>query len=138
MPSKPVELHLPIHSDAELLAARQKARQAASELGFGPKDITSIVTSISELARNMLMYAGSGEVIVRGVNGARGIGLEVIARDDGPGIPDLRRALMDGYSTSGGLGMGLPGVRRLMDEFDVQSESGHGTIVTALKWLEGR
>ena len=109
----------------------------AAELGFPITDLVMIATSISELARNIVLYAKRGEVIL-GVTidklGKRGI--VVVARDDGPGIRDVKQAMQSGYSTSGGLGLGLPGVRRLMDDFQIISEPGKGTIVTARKWSQ--
>jgi serine/threonine-protein kinase RsbT len=125
---------VPIRADGDIVVARQKGRVLASRLGFSSSDLTLIATAISELARNILQYAGMGEIVVTHVVGAPRPGLVIIARDKGPGITDLRKALQEGYSTSGGLGLGLPGVRRLMDEFEVASEMGQGTTVTAKKW----
>nr|WP_246345350.1 ATP-binding protein [Conexibacter arvalis] len=102
---------------------------------MGTTDLTLVATAISEIARNITAYAGSGEIVVRPVelNGAHG--LEVVARDAGPGIADVERALQDGYTTGGGLGLGLPGARRLMDEFEIVSQPGVGTTVTMTKWV---
>ena len=125
---------VPIRADGDIVVARQKGRVLASGLGFSSSDLTLIATAISELARNILQYAGMGEIVVFHVVGAPRPGLVIIARDKGPGITDLRKAFQEGYSTSGGLGLGLPGVRRLMDEFEVASEMGQGTTVTAKKW----
>lgn len=130
------ELHHRVDTDEDLLAVRRAVRSIAERLGFGMKDVTSIVTSVSELARNMLVYANGGEMTVRTIAEPSRVGIEIIAADRGPGIADIRRALMDGYSTSGGLGMGLPGVQRLMDTFDIRSETATGTVVTAAMWLE--
>jgi serine/threonine-protein kinase RsbT len=94
-----------------------------------------IVTAVSELGRNILMYAGEGEVVVTTIDGSERRGIVVVARDQGPGIHDLQKAMLDGYSTSGSLGLGLPGVRRLMDEFAIESAPGRGTTVTAKRWL---
>jgi len=94
-----------------------------------------IATAISELARNIVMYAGQGEVIIRSVEISNGKSIVIVARDNGPGIRSVEDALRDGYSTSGGLGLGLPGVKRLMDEFAIESELGQGTMVTIKKWL---
>ncbi|MBI4337358.1 MAG: anti-sigma regulatory factor [Chloroflexi bacterium] len=132
------EVRVPLQSDDDLLVARQVGRRISTELGFRPVDVTCVVTAISELARNILMYAGAGEIVLVPINDASGPGLMVIARDQGPGISDVQKALMDGFSTSGGLGLGLPGVRRLMDEFDIVSEVGHGTTVTVKKWVENK
>jgi serine/threonine-protein kinase RsbT len=106
----------------------------ALQLGFRPTEATLIATAISELARNILLYAKTGEIVLGTVERGERRGLEVIARDRGPGIPDPTRAMEDGYSTSGRLGLGLPGVRRLMDEFELRSAPGEGTTVKAKKW----
>ena len=129
------ETRIPIASDLDIIRARQSGRAAASKLGFSSTDLTLVATAISELARNIVMYAGEGEIILRQVRKAEKHGIVVIARDHGPGIADVARALQDGYSTSRGLGLGLPGIRRLMDEFEVESQLGEGTIVTVRKWL---
>lgn len=125
---------MPIKSDTDIVAARQEGRALASLLGFSSTEATLVATAISELARNIVLYAKRGEVIFRLVEEKGKRGLLVEAHDDGPGIPDIRRALSDGHSTSGGLGLGLPGVRRLMDEFEIVSEVGKGTRVTVKKW----
>ena len=93
-----------------------------------------MATAISELARNIVSYAGQGEIVLRATQNSGSPGVTVIARDDGPGIPSIEQALRDGYSTSGSLGLGLPGVRRLVDEFEIASEVGRGTTVTIRKW----
>ena len=124
-----------IRSDADVVAARQRARALAVGLDMPSTDQTLLATAISEIARNITAYAGNGEVtidVVRDRDGRRGV--RVIARDEGPGIADLERALTDGYTTGGGLGLGLPGARRLVDEFDIQTAVGHGTTVTLVKW----
>jgi len=128
------ETVVPIRVDSDIVAARQHGRALASRVGFSPGEATLIATAISELSRNIVHYATYGEIIVAAVeNGARR-GVVVVARDKGPGIADVRRATAGGYSTSGGLGLGLAGVRRLMDEFDIVSDLGIGTTVTATKW----
>lgn len=123
-----------IASDVDIVAARQSGRELAAILSFSSSDLTVIAAAISEVARNIYAYAGTGEVLVsiEERNGRRGIRIE--ARDDGPGVVDIALALEDGYSTSGSLGLGLPGVRRLMDEFEIHSEPGKGTVVTLWKW----
>jgi RNA polymerase sigma factor (sigma-70 family) len=126
-------LRIPIAADADIVAARGAARELASRLSFGPTELTVIATAVSEVCRNIVRFARSGEVVVELVDGPRR-GIQIVARDSGPGIADLDRALEDGFSTYGGLGLGLPGVRRLMDEFAVASEPGHGTTVTMTKW----
>jgi len=108
----------------------------ATELGFSTGDATLIATAISELARNIVSYARKGQITLKMVNGLNRQGIAVIASDDGPGIADIRQALRDGFSTSGSLGLGLPGVRRLMDEFEITSQPGRGTIVAVKKWRQ--
>lgn len=127
------EVRVPVHSDADIVAARRAAREMASRTGFTGTDLTIIATAVSEVARNIVRFAGTGEVVVSAVDDPRP-GLLVVARDSGPGIADVDQALEDGYSTYHGLGLGLPGARRLMDEFSIASEPGHGTTVTMTKW----
>lgn len=126
-------LRIAIAADPDIVAARGAARELATRLAFGPTDLTVVATAVSEVCRNIVRFAGSGEVVVELVDGPRR-GIRIVARDGGPGIADLDRALGDGFSTYGGLGLGLPGVRRLMDEFAIASEPGHGTTVTMTKW----
>jgi serine/threonine-protein kinase RsbT len=131
------EVGIPVASVADIVVARQKGRALASELGFSATDSTFIATAISELARNIVAYAKRGEIAL-GVleNSSKGPrGLQVVARDEGPGIANVSRALQGGYSSSGSLGLGLPGVRRLMDEFEIVSQVGKGTTVSVKKWL---
>lgn len=128
------ETCIPIESDLDIVQARQTGRTEASKLGFSSTDLTLIATAISELARNIVMYAKKGEIVVRLVQSAEKRGIVVIARDKGPGIADIRQTLQDGFSTSRSLGLGLPGVRRLMDEFEIESQVGLGTVVTIKKW----
>jgi serine/threonine-protein kinase RsbT len=123
-----------IDSDQDIVLARQRGRTLAAELGFSAVDGTLIATAISELARNIVAYAKKGEIRLRVIHGSGRRGIEVVASDQGPGIADIRQALRDGFSTSGSLGLGLPGVRRLMDEFEVVSQPGQGTSVTVKKW----
>ena len=103
-------------------------------MGFSDTDLTLIATAISELSRNIVLYAKSGEIALKSIQQGEKRGIAVIAIDDGPGIPDISRALRDGYSTSRSLGLGLPGVRRLMDEFEITSEVNCGTTVTVRQW----
>jgi serine/threonine-protein kinase RsbT len=133
--SAAIETRIPIGSDLDIIRARQMGRAEATRLGFSSTDLTLVATSISELARNIVMYAGTGEIIIRLVRTAEKRGIVVIAQDRGPGIADVEQALQDGYSTSRSLGLGLPGVRRLMDEFEVESQVGEGTTVTIRKWI---
>ena len=123
-----------IGSDADIVVAREKGRKLAAQCGFPSTDLAVIATAISELARNIVHYAGRGAIILRLVDEKGRRGVEVVAADDGPGIPDVALAMQDGYSTSRSLGLGLPGVRRLMDEFQIASEFGKGTTVTFRKW----
>ncbi len=134
------EVQVPVGRDADVVTARQTGRRIASELGFSSTDATLIATAISEIARNMVKFADRGEIRMRSVSQDDRRGVTIIARDVGQGIPDLGQAMRDGYSTYQGLGLGLPGARRLMDEFDVVTEVGKGTTVTMTKWrpLEGR
>ncbi len=132
------EAQVPIKADADIVLARRSARELAGRLGFSATDQTLIATAVSEIARNIVRFAGSGEVHLELVQEPRR-GLRIVARDTGPGIADVPRALEDGYSTYDGLGLGLPGARRLMDEFSVVSEPQRGTTVTMTKWRsEGR
>jgi serine/threonine-protein kinase RsbT len=130
------EFHVAINSDQDIVIARQKGRAMASELGFSSSDATFISTAISELARNIVSYARKGQITLRAVQGSSRVGILVIASDNGPGIPDIQQALRDGFSTSGSLGLGLPGVRRLMDEFEITSQPGQGTLVAVKKWRQ--
>jgi len=123
-----------INSDQDIVLARQKGRAMAIELGFSSGDATLIAAAISELARNIISYAGEGEILLNVMRGPSVTGMRIIARDEGPGIRDITQALRDGFSTSGSLGIGLPGVRRLMDEFMISSQPGQGTTVTVKKW----
>jgi serine/threonine-protein kinase RsbT len=128
------ELRVAINSDQDIVLARQKGRAMAIELGFSSGDATLIAAAISELARNIISYAGEGEILLNVMRGPSVTGMRIIARDEGPGIRDITQALRDGFSTSGSLGIGLPGVRRLMDEFMISSQPGQGTTVTVKKW----
>ncbi len=123
-----------IRTNADIVIARQLGRTMALTAGFASPEPTLIATAISELARNIVLYARTGEIIVKVLEDGGRCGIRIVAIDDGPGIVDIGRALQLGYSTSGGLGLGLPGVRRVMDEFDIHSEVGIGTRVTVIKW----
>jgi serine/threonine-protein kinase RsbT len=129
---EPIEIV--INNEFDIVLARQKGREVSKELQFGSVDQARITTAISELARNIYLYAGSGQITISILeeNGRRGI--HISAADNGPGISDIRMVLQDGYSTSGGLGAGLPGVRRLMDSFDIDSMPGTGTTISITKW----
>jgi serine/threonine-protein kinase RsbT len=130
----PVESVVRIALASDIVVARQRGRVLAAQIGFQGSDLTVIATAISELARNILEYAGTGELLLRPINRGTLPGILIVARDEGPGILDLTKALEDGFSTGHGLGIGLPGVRRLMDEFEIASEPAKGTTVTARKW----
>ena len=126
---------LPIRTEHDIVAARQHGRELAERTGFEGSELTVIATAISELARNIVQYAERGEMEFAAAtdNGRRGI--VIVATDEGPGIPDVERALEDGYSTSRSLGLGLPGARRLMDEFEISSTVGEGTTIKVTKWV---
>lgn len=128
------EVRIALSSDADMLPARASARALALELGFTRTDATLIATAISEIARNIIVHVGKGEIAMRPVQEERRYGLVVVASDAGPGIADLASALEQGVASRGGLGLGLPGARRLMDDFEVESERGRGTTVTMTKW----
>ena len=129
---KPTEVA--ISSENDIVAARKAVRTLSTDLAFGLTDVTRIVTAASELARNVYVHAGSGVMRCQKVENAQRVGLELTFEDQGPGIPDIAMALQDGYTTSAGLGMGLPGSRRLMDEFTITSNIGQGTTVRVRKW----
>ena len=129
------ETRIAIESDADVVTARQRARELAAELELSSTDQTLLATAISEVARNITHYATRGEVLLRVVRDGDGrSGIQVVASDDVPGIADIERALQDGYTTGGGLGLGLPGARRLVDDFEIQSTPSEGTTVTLVMW----
>jgi serine/threonine-protein kinase RsbT len=128
------EVRVAIESDADLVTARAEARAMAERLGFPRPDPTLIATAISEVARNIVVHSGGGEIVLKPFADANRYGLVVIATDHGPGIRDVEAALRDDYSGRGGLGLGLPGARRLMDDFEVVSDADSGTTVTMTKW----
>ena len=130
------EITIPIKTVADIVTARQQGRDLAVQSGFSETESTLIATIISELARNIVLYAQTGEIILQKANSQdKQHGIVIISRDRGPGIPDIQRALVGGYSTSGGLGLGLCGVRRMVDEFYIDTGAEKGTTVTARKWL---
>jgi serine/threonine-protein kinase RsbT len=127
-----------IESDADVVTARQRARQMAGELELTSTDQTLLATAISEVARNITTYAVRGEVQLSVVRDDKGRpGIQVIATDDGPGIENVDLALQDGYTSGGGLGLGLPGARRLVDDFSIETAPGRGTKVTLVMWARG-
>ena len=127
-------MRIPIRHESDIVSARREGRTLGATLGFSRGELTVIATAISEVARNIVVYAKAGEISVSITQTGSRRGLVVVARDEGPGIQDLERAMRDGFSSAGGLGLGLPGARRLMDEFDIVSVVGKGTTVTMTKW----
>ncbi len=128
------ETAIPIASEVDVVMARQKGRVMAEEAGFAGSDLTVIATAISEVARNIVSYAGRGEIYLGLEEEGHRRGIVVVASDKGPGISDVGQAMQDGFSTAQSLGLGLPGAKRLMDEFEIDSEVGKGTTVTMKKW----
>src|SRR3954471_17166772 len=127
-----------VNNPDDIVAARQAGHQLARQLGFSLTDVTMIATAISEIARNITSYAGRGAIRVAVAEREGRKALLIRAEDDGPGIADIERAMEDGYSTGRGLGMGLPGARRLMDRLVVESTPGEGTVVEMWKWIPPR
>ncbi|KIF83979.1 serine/threonine protein kinase [Noviherbaspirillum autotrophicum] len=125
---------MPLSSDIDVLKARQCGKELAASLRFSTSELTIIATAISEIARNTVLYAKDGWMELRVIQKGNRRGLLVIAEDGGPGITDLSLAMQDGYTTSRGLGIGLPGAKRLMDEFEIASEVGKGTTIIMKKW----
>lgn len=128
------EFCVPVASVNDIVTARLQGRALAQRLGFSTGEATLVATAISELARNIVQYAGSGDILLRTATNGTRRGIVVVARDRGPGIADLKLAVRSGYSTSGGLGLGLPGVRRIVDDFQIASSREDGTTVTVTKW----
>jgi anti-sigma regulatory factor (Ser/Thr protein kinase) len=128
------EVRVDIRSEADVVTACQEGRALAERLGFSGSALVQVVTAISEVAGNIWRHAGRGEVLVAPAGEPPGAGIAIRARDDGPGIPDVEAAMGDGFSTDGGMGLGLPGARRLVDEFSIASEAGRGTTVTMVRW----
>ena len=124
-----------VDRDVDIVEARQKGRELAARLGFSGGDLAMIATAISELARNIIEYADKGEIVLSVTQQGARQGIIVVARDEGPGIANIEQAMQDGFSTGKSLGLGLPGAKRLMDEFEIASASGKGTVVTMKKWL---
>lgn len=129
------EVRVPIAREVDIVAARQKGRELAVAAGFSGSDLTVIATAISEVVRNIVVYAVQGEIVLTLAQQGGRRGIVVVARDQGPGIPNIEQAMQDGFSTGKSLGLGLPGAKRLMDEFELQSEVGKGTVVTMKKWV---
>lgn len=131
----PRERMVPIRSDLDIITARVEGRELAKELGFGVIDQARVATAISELTRNIVQYAEKGEAVMRSVDRDGRVGIEIVCQDHGPGIENVDLAMQDGFSTSTSLGMGLPGAKRLMDDFEIQSTVGVGTTIIIRKWL---
>lgn len=125
-----------IKSESDVINVRGAARSFAIAQGFGIADTNKIVSAASELARNILRFAGSGRMLCRGIKRDNNPGIEMIFEDRGPGIPDISQAMKEGYSTYGGLGMGLPGVRNAMNDMEINSRVGMGTTITVRKWVK--
>jgi serine/threonine-protein kinase RsbT len=133
--SDPTQGNISIRSENDIVAARRVVRDLATRLCFGVTDVTRVITAASELARNVFLYAGAGTMWWSTLDRAGAVGLELRFEDHGAGISDVELAMKPGYSTSRGLGLGLPGAKRLMDEMEIHSEVGKGTTVTVRKWL---
>jgi len=134
----PLKSSINIKYEWDIVEARQLGRDIARGLGFGTVDQARITTAISELARNIYLYAGQGKMCFEVIENVNQKGICLIALDEGPGIKDISLVMQDGFTTSGGLGTGLPGVKRLMDEFDVKSEIGKGTKIETIKWVRDK
>ncbi len=134
MSDRPLETRIPIAREGDVVLARQSGRQLALRLGFSESDPMFVATAISEIARNIIVHAGIGEISIQVVERNGRVGLEVTAVDRGPGIADIEQAMKEGFSTVNSLGLGLPGARRLMDEFQVESKPGAGTTIVMRKW----
>lgn len=127
-------IRIPIRNRDDIVIACQKGRVFASQLGFSGDEQAIVVIAVSEVANNIVHYAGEGEILLLAVEQDARSGVSIVAHDNGPGIPDIDRALQDGYSTGGGLGMGLSGIKRLTDEFEIVSQVGQGTTIKITKW----
>lgn len=124
---------MPLLSEADIVSARQRVRDLSRQVGLSLVDQTKLVTGASELARNTLIYGGGGTMQMESLNGPR-VGVRLTFSDSGPGIPDIQLALKDGFTTGTGLGLGLGGTKRLVDEFEIESQTGSGTKVTIIRW----
>lgn len=129
------EVRVPVREEVDVAVARQAARAAARQLGFQLTAVEAIATAVSEVARNIVVHSRGGELVIRPAAEHGRKGIEIVARDDAPGIADVERAMQDGYSTAGSLGLGLPAARRLVDAFTLDSAVGAGTTITMKKWL---
>lgn len=124
---------VPVISEPDIVVARRRVREVAAQIGLSLVDQTKLVTAASELARNTLIYGGGGSMQLESMNGPR-LGVRLTFEDKGPGIPDISLALRDGFTTGSGLGLGLSGAKRLVNEFEIKSQVGHGTRVTITRW----
>jgi serine/threonine-protein kinase RsbT len=131
----PDETCVTIEREADIVTARQKGRELAAAAGFSSTDQTIIALAISEIARNIISYAQRGKIMLSRLSVAGRRGVLIVARDNGPGIADIELAMRDGYSTANSLGVGLPGAKRVMDDFELVSAPGQGTTVTMKKWM---
>lgn len=129
------EITVLIERETDIVTARQRGRELAAATGFSSTEQTMIALAISEIARNIVTYAQRGKLSVSCLDESGRRGVQVVARDEGPGIADIELAMRDGYSTAKSLGMGLPGAKRVMDDFDLTSVLGKGTVITMTKWL---
>jgi len=129
-------IHMLVRDDSDVAMARLRVRELATARRMSEADAVSLMTAVSELARNIVVHAGNGEVLLGIVTDGERTGLLAIAQDDGPGVPNVGDAMRDGFSTRGGLGLGLPSARRLVDDFEIQSGAGRGTSVTLIKWVQ--
>ena len=125
---------MPLRSEHDIVLARQAVRRTAQEVGLSLVDQTKIVTAASELARNALIHGGGGQMLLSVLRGDTRVGVQISFIDQGPGIPNMELAMSDGWTSGGGLGMGLPGARRLVNEFDIKSAPGTGTQITVVRW----
>lgn len=127
--------NISISGPQDIVSARQQGRILTQELGCSSTQATLVATAISELARNIILYADHGEIILQRIENDTKFGLQIVAIDEGPGIPNIARAMMNGFSTSGGLGLGLPGLKHIADSFDIDSKPGQGVRVAMRMWL---
>ncbi|MEO6038601.1 MAG: anti-sigma regulatory factor [Saprospiraceae bacterium] len=128
---------IPIFKEPDVILFRNRLKEYATKIGMGLVNQTKLITAASELTRNMLKYAGGGNALIQVVNEGPQNGIRVIFEDEGPGIADIHQAMQDGFSTGKSLGLGLPGAKRLVSDFDIESELGKGTVVKILKWKNG-